>query len=151
MKRESCSVMSDSLPPHGQNTGVGGLSLLQGIFPTQGSNPGLPHRRRILHKGSPRILEWIAFPVSSGSSWPRNWAGVSCIAAGFFTNWAIREVLSWVMWVLNFQLTKKIFFQLTLKLFRERERKETNIVKCQSLGNLRIWSWNFLLSLQHLS
>ena len=45
----SCSVMSDSLRPHGlyspwnslgQNTGVGSLSLLQGIFPTQGSNPG---------------------------------------------------------------------------------------------------------------
>ena len=42
--------MSDSLRPHGyspwnfpgQNTGVGGLSLLQGIFPTQGLNPGLP-------------------------------------------------------------------------------------------------------------
>ena len=29
----------------GQNTGVGTLSLLQGIFPTQGSNPGLPHTR----------------------------------------------------------------------------------------------------------
>ena len=47
---ESRSVVSDSLPPHelyspwnsvGQNTGVGSLSLLQGIFPTQGSNPGL--------------------------------------------------------------------------------------------------------------
>ena len=41
----------------GQNTGVGSLSLLQGIFPTQGSNPGLPHCRRILyqlsHKESP--------------------------------------------------------------------------------------------------
>ena len=41
----------------GQNSGVGSLSLLQGVFPTQGSNPGLPHRRRILyqlsHKGSP--------------------------------------------------------------------------------------------------
>ena len=41
----------------GQNTGVDSLSLLQGIFPTQGSNPGLPHCRRILyqlsHKGSP--------------------------------------------------------------------------------------------------
>ena len=41
----------------GQNTGVGSLSLLQGIFPTQGSNPGLLHCRRILyqlsHKGSP--------------------------------------------------------------------------------------------------
>ena len=32
----------------GQNTGVGSLSLLQGIFPTQGSNPGLLHCRRIL-------------------------------------------------------------------------------------------------------
>ena len=41
----------------GQNTGVGSLSLLQRIFPTQGLNPGLPHCRRILyqqsHKGSP--------------------------------------------------------------------------------------------------
>ena len=55
---ESCSVVSDSLRPHGlhgprnspgQNTGVGGYSLLQGIFPTQGSNPGLPHCRRILY------------------------------------------------------------------------------------------------------
>ena len=41
----------------GQNAGVGSLSLLQGIFPTQGSNPGLPHCRQILnqlsHKGNP--------------------------------------------------------------------------------------------------
>ena len=41
----------------GQNTGVGSLSLLQGIFPTQGSNPGLLYCRRILyqlsHQGSP--------------------------------------------------------------------------------------------------
>ena len=53
---ESRSIVSDSLQPHGlyspwdspgQNTGVGSLSLLQGIFPTQGSNPGLPHCRRI--------------------------------------------------------------------------------------------------------
>ena len=79
----------------GQNTGVGTLSFLQGIFPTQGSNPGLPHWRRILyklsHKGSPWILEWVAYPFSSGSSWPRNQTRVSCIAGGFFTNWAIRE------------------------------------------------------------
>ena len=41
----------------GQNAGVGGLSLLQGLSPSQGSNPGLPHCRRILyclsHQGSP--------------------------------------------------------------------------------------------------
>ena len=60
-----------------QNTGVGSLSLLQGIFPTQGLNPGHPHCRRILyqlsHQGSPRILEWVASPFPSGSSWLRNW------------------------------------------------------------------------------
>ena len=79
----------------GKNTGVGCHSLLQGIFPNQGLNPGLPHCRQILyqlsHKGSPRILEWVAYPFSSGSSWPRDWSGVSCIAGGFFTIWAIRE------------------------------------------------------------
>ena len=101
---ESCSVMSDYLRPHvlytpwnspGQNTGVGSLSLLQGIFPTQGWNPGLPHFRWILYqlsqKGSPRILEWVAYPFCSRSFRPRNQTGVSCIAGGFFTNWAIRD------------------------------------------------------------
>ena len=48
------------------------LSLLQGIFPTQGSNPVLLHCRRILyqlsHKGSPEILEWVAYPFPRGSS-----------------------------------------------------------------------------------
>ena len=81
----------------GQNTGVGSLSLLQGIFPTQRLNPGLPHCRWILyqlsHKGSPRILGWVAYPFSSGSSWPSNWTRVFHIAGGFFTNWAIREAL----------------------------------------------------------
>ena len=101
---ESRSFMFDSLQPHGlyspwnspgQNIAVGSLSLLQGIFPTQGSNPGLPHCRRILYrlspKGSPRILAWVAYPFSSGSSWPRNQTRVSCIAGEFFTNWANRE------------------------------------------------------------
>ena len=105
---KSYSVMFNSLGPHGlyspwnspgQNTGVGSLSLLWRIFPTQRSNPGLLHCRQILyqlsHQGSPRILEWVAF--SSGSSWPRNWIWVSCIAGRFFTNWAIRE--AWPRWV----------------------------------------------------
>ena len=84
----------------GQNTGVGSLSFLQGIFPTQELDPGLPHCRQILyhlsHKESPRILEWVAYPFSSGSSWHRNWTGVSCIAGRFFTNWTIREAWAWV-------------------------------------------------------
>ena len=68
------------------------LSLLQGIFPTQRPNPGLPHCQ-LSHKWSPRILEWVADPFSSRSSWPRNPTRVSCIAGGFFTNWAIMEAL----------------------------------------------------------
>ena len=59
---QSCSTLCD---PHGLyspwNTGMGSLSLLQGIFPNQGPNPGLPHCRRILyqlsHKGSPHTLK----------------------------------------------------------------------------------------------
>ena len=66
-----------------KNTGVGCHALFQGIFPTQGSNPGLPHCRQILyqlsHKGSLRIMEWVAISFSSGSSRPRNQTGVSCI------------------------------------------------------------------------
>ena len=98
--------MSDSLWPHGlyspqnslgQNAEVGSLSLLHRIFPTQGSNPGLPHCRQIpyqlSHKGSPRILEWVAYSFSWGYSQPRNRTRVSCIPGRFFTNWAIREAL----------------------------------------------------------
>ena len=86
--------MSNSLGP-GQNTGVGSLSLLEEIFPTQWSNPCLLHCRQNLyqlsHRGSQRILEWVAYPFSRWSSQPKNWTHVSCIASGFFTNWAIRE------------------------------------------------------------
>ena len=59
-----CDPMDCSLPGSsvyadspGQNPGVGYHALLQGIFPTQGSNPGLPHCRQILdhlsHQGNP--------------------------------------------------------------------------------------------------
>ena len=72
--------MSDSLGPHrlyspwnssGQNTGVGNLSLLQGIFPNQGSNPGLPHCRQILYQLChikkywylPCIVQYVPEPI----------------------------------------------------------------------------------------
>ena len=74
---EKCPALCDPMDSMvqnspGQNIGVGSLFLLQGIFPTQESNPGLPHCRWILyqlrHMGSPRILEWVAYPFSSRSS-----------------------------------------------------------------------------------
>ena len=133
---ESHSVMSDSLQHHvlyspwnspGQNTGVGSLSLLQGIFSTQGSNPDLPHCRQILyllgHKRSPRILEWVAYHFSRGSSRLRNWTGVSCIAGRFFTNWAIREAVVTgfaIEWYYSTFCYIRIWFGVTL------EKGETN-------------------------
>ena len=61
-----CDPMDCSLPGStvhgnspGKNSGVGCHALLQGIFPTQGSKPGLPHWKQILyclsHKGRPLI------------------------------------------------------------------------------------------------
>ena len=93
---ESCSVMSDSLWPRGlyspwnfpgHNVGVGSLSLLHRIFPTQGLNPGLPHCRQILyqlsHKGSPKIQEWVTYPFSSRSSCPRKRTRVETLVLWF--------------------------------------------------------------------
>ena len=86
----SCSVMSNSLWLYGlqptrllspwdfpgKNTGVGCHVLLQRIFPTERSNPGLLHCRRFLyqlsHKVNPRILEGVAYPFFRGTSQPRN-------------------------------------------------------------------------------
>ena len=92
-----CNTM-DCCPPGssvhrdspGKNTVIGCHALLQGIFPTQGSNPGLLHCKWILcclsQQRSPRILECVAYPFSRESSQPRNRTGVSCIASRSFTS-----------------------------------------------------------------
>ena len=107
----------------GENTGVSCHSLLQGIFPSLGIEPGSPALQAdslpVELPGSPysclsewvkvaqscqtlcnpmdytlheilqaRILEWVAFPFSRGSSQPRDQTRVSCITGGFFTNWS---------------------------------------------------------------
>ena len=105
---ESCSVMSDSLWPHGlysswnspgQNTGVGSHFLLQEIFLTQGLKPCLLHCRQILYHWATRevhpldcslpsssvhgnlqdrILDWVAMASSRGFSSPRDRTCFSC-------------------------------------------------------------------------
>ena len=76
----SCSVVSDSLQPHGleptrllhpwnfpgKSNGVGCHFLLQGIFPTQGSNPGLLHYRQMLY----HLSHWWYFQVKSKGAQP---------------------------------------------------------------------------------
>ena len=104
-----CDAM-DCIPPGssvhgdspGKNSGVGSLSLFQGIFLTQELNQGLLHCRQILyqlsHQGSTRILEWVAYPFSRGTSWPRNWTVVSCIVADSLPAELSgnRYILSWI-------------------------------------------------------
>ena len=46
-----------------------------------------------------RILEWVAFPFSRGSSQPRDQTQVSHLAGGFFTSWATREAPRLLEWV----------------------------------------------------
>ena len=100
---QSCPTLCDPMDcpwnSPGQNTGVGSLSLLQQIFPTQGSKSGLLHCRWILyqlnHKGSPRTLERVAYPFSRGSSWPGNQTRVSRIAGGLFTTELFGKIGLW--------------------------------------------------------
>ena len=108
VKSENSSVMSDSLWPHGlygpwnstgQNTGVGSLSLLQGIFPTQGLNPGLSTLQADSLPAETQAQEyWNGYSIPSPGDLPDqedpgSWTRVSCTAGRFFTNWAIREDL----------------------------------------------------------
>ena len=117
---ESHSVMSNSLWPHGlyspwnspgQNTGMGSHSLLQGMFPSQGLNQGLPHCRWILyqlsHQGSSWILEWVAYPFSKGIFLTQESNRRLLHAGGFFTSWATREALIYV-YLLFFRLFSHI-------------------------------------------
>ena len=105
-KSESRSVVSDSLRAHGpspwnspgQNTGVGSLSLFQGIFLTQRLNPGLPHCRWILYQLSHKVSPEMG-KVRSGQNsvtgyddrWTSTTHGIMCILIrNFITAWRRR-------------------------------------------------------------
>ena len=59
-----------------------------------------------------RILEWVAFPFSRGSSQPRNQTQVSHIAGRFFTSWATREALGLNMLVLSIPVSPSTWILL---------------------------------------
>ena len=62
-------------------------------------NPGIEPRAPALQvdsllsepPGKSKKLEWVPYPFSRGTSWPRNWTGVSCIVGRFLTSWATWE------------------------------------------------------------
>ena len=100
--------MSNSLQPHGlyspstppgQNTGMGSCSLLQGIFPTQGSNPGFPHCRQILYQMSHQGREALRYSsvqvsrsVVSNSVIP--WTAARQPSLSITNSWSLLKLMS---------------------------------------------------------
>ena len=145
-----CSLPGSSIhgDSPGKNTRVDCHALLQGIFPTQGLKPRLPHCRQILYhlsQGSLRILEWIAYSFSRGTSQPRNRTRVSCIAGRFLTNWGTREALSFSLHMLNLSCLLDIHVQIPctqLKLqgqARIRDRVWEYYLRYYIVFKARVW------------
>ena len=88
----------------GQNAGVGSLSLLWGIFPTQGLNPSPPHCRRMLyqmsHQGSIRACIWQSSNsfLKTFNTWDILWITSSWMCSGDF--WSALICLCLVLTVL---------------------------------------------------
>ena len=99
------------------------------------------------------ILEWVVFPFSRGSSQPRAWTHVSCIAGRFFTSWATREAqsrgicqkktLSW--WRCNAKWNYDVTKPTRMAVIRaseynkhwQRYEKPANLTHCQ-------WEWKMV-------
>ena len=80
-----------------------------------------------------RILEWVAFPFSRGSSQPRDWTQVSCIAGRFFTSWATREA-QLLSRLYSFTLHKILWGVCYYSHFTDEET-ETHRVEANSILN----------------
>ena len=130
--------MSHSLRPHGlcspwhspgQNTGVGVLSLLQGIFPTQGSNPGLPRCRWILYRlshqgslpGTCSLTEKIRCPSCKGV-WKR---GISPPAGKKTTEVFQKEIF---LLDSNMNEEERVYLSLIMKYFQMRFEQFESII-----------------------
>ena len=134
---QSCPTLCDPMncsPPGssahgdspGKNTGVDCHTLFQGIFPTLDWThvscfAGVLYH--LSHHRSQRVPEWVAYPFSRGSSRPRTWTGVACIAGRFFASWATRKPI--------YMYTKAFILHLinawgrtSRKQKREREREK---------------------------
>ena len=100
---ENCSAVSNSLQPHGlyspwnspgQNIGLGSLSLLPGIFPTQGLDPGLPQWRQIIYQ-----LSHMGIPQNTGVSSLRL---LQRIFPTHESNWDLLHC-RWILYQLSYQ------------------------------------------------
>ena len=96
-----------------------------------------------------RILEWVAFSFSRGSSQPRVRIGVSWITGRFFTNWAIREVSCIGRWVLNHWAAREvqINWQIRVILMPHSKYYSKRMYWFSSLSFWFIFIWILLIFL----
>ena len=146
--------MSDSMWPRGlyspwnslsQNTGVGSLSVLQGIFPTQGFNPGLPHCRQILYQlgyqGSPY---WIKMDSKSTVGLPRWPSGKEpAFQCRRHKRLGFDPWVGKIPWSKKWQCTLVLLFgklpgQKSLAGYRQRGRKESDMTEHACMHTHRI-------------
>ena len=121
----------------GKNTWVGCHALLQGIFPTRGSNPGLSYCRWFLyhlsHQGNPWILEWVSSSLLQGIFLTQelNWGPLNC---------------KWILNQLNYHESPKLhihtynwlnllFFWSNSTQFSKRKQLDFSLVCCFLLYN----------------
>ena len=109
---------------------------------------GLQHCRQILyklsHKRSPRILEWVAHPFCSRSSGPRNQTGVFCIAGGFFSTWALGELLDSVLKSRDITTLTKVCLVKAMVFLVVRYRCKSWILKKAEhwrIDAFELWCW----------
>ena len=86
-----------------------------------------------------KILEWLAIPFSRGSSQPGDWTQVSCIAARFFTIWAIREIMKLVIFVCCLVIILCMFYYVNTSFLIFRLLKSTGCVHLITSICERFW------------
>ena len=134
---ESHSVMSDSLWPPGlyrpwnspgQNTGVGSISLSQGIFLTQELNRGLLHCRKILYQlcyqGSPVLLSWTPKSCQLGTC--------ECNLIGI---WGLCRFNHFRYHHSSLRLSLNLMIDVFIKRKKFKDTKETDTQK------MAMWKW----------
>ena len=93
-----------------------------------------------------RILEWVAFPFSRGSSQPRDWTQDSHIAGGFFTSWATRKPkntgvgsLSLLQEIFPTQESNRSFLHCRQILYQLSYEGSTSVSESRSVMSDSLW------------
>ena len=152
------SVHEDS---PGKNTGVGCHALLQWIFPTQGIEPSCPALEAdsfcLSHQGSPRILEWVAYPFSRGSSYPGIKPGPPALQADSLPAELPEKAMTWILVVITYlrwclSWNSRRWHKIHICIWNDDASSFLDLIKGLGIGGGKNsslwwgqWKWNFIV------